>query len=156
MKINRIVITLFLLATLSLSVGLVSAQDMGDPVEPIIVLSNTQAEDPIEFESTRLLVENMRRLGLNVEHSATPWSNYSQIVWFNRLNEPEAFGGDGWQMTAWRMVARPERMDPDEFVFNLFHSSTAENGYNFVGYDNPEYDALAEAQRGESDPEARQ
>src|SRR5690606_35691911 len=43
----------------------------------------------------------------------------------------------------------------DEFVFNLFHSSTAESGYNFVGYSNPEYDALAETQRGETDKEAR-
>jgi peptide/nickel transport system substrate-binding protein len=48
-----------------------------------------------------------------------------------------------WQMTAWRIVARPERMDPDEFVFNLFHSSTAPAGFNFVGYVNPEYDDRA-------------
>jgi peptide/nickel transport system substrate-binding protein len=140
---------------LALSVGIVSAQDLGEPVEKIIVLSNTQAEDPIEFESTRQLVENMRELGLDVEHKAVPWAVYSDVVWFNRLNPPEAEGGDGWQMTAWRMVARPERMDPDEFVFNLFDSSTAESGYNFVGYNNPDYDALAESQRGETDIDAR-
>jgi peptide/nickel transport system substrate-binding protein len=148
-----------LLALLSLMIvvgfGVVSAQDAGAPVEKIIVLSNTQAEDPIEFESARLLVENMRQLGLDVEQKAVPWATYSDIVWFNRLNNPEVMGGDGWQMTAWRMVARPERMDPDEFVFNLFHSSTAAEGYNFVGYNNPDYDALAEAQRGETDPEER-
>jgi peptide/nickel transport system substrate-binding protein len=152
---NKLLTTMVVVACLLLSFGVVSAQDMGAAVETIIVLSNTQAEDPIEFESTRLLVENMRQLGLDVEHRAIPWAQYSEIVWFNRLNEPEVAGGDGWQMTAWRMVARPERMDPDEFVFNLFHSSTAEEGYNFVGYNNPEYDALAEAQRGETDPEAR-
>lgn len=146
---------LALLVVVVLSVGVVSAQE-GAPVEKIIVLSNTQAEDPIEFESARLLVENMKLLGLDVEQKAVPWATYSDIVWFNRLNEPEVFGGDGWQMTAWRMVARPERMDPDEFVFNLFHSSTAEQGYNFVGYNNPEYDALAEAQRGETDDAKRQ
>lgn len=158
MRFNRKVLTkifVFSFILLALSVGLVSAQDAGAPVEKIIVLSNTQAEDPIEFESTRLLVENMRQLGLDVEHKAVPWAVYSDTVWFNRLNEPEAAGGDGWQMTAWRMVARPERMDPDEFVFNLFHSSTAENGYNFVGYNNPAYDALAESQRGETDPDKR-
>jgi peptide/nickel transport system substrate-binding protein len=127
----------------------------GAPVEPIVVLSNTQAEDPIEFESTRLLVENMRQLGLTVEHKAVPWAQYSDIVWFNRAEQPEPAGGTGWQMTAWRMVARPERMDPDEFVFNLFHSSTAEAGYNFVGYISEEYDSLAESQRAETDQEAR-
>ena len=47
----------------------------------------------------------------------------------------------------WRMVGRPERSDPDEFLYNLFHSSTAPTGYNFVGYMNPEYDKLAEQQR---------
>jgi peptide/nickel transport system substrate-binding protein len=135
-----------LLALVFLSFGAAAAQDAGEPVTPIVVLSNVQAADPIEYETTRLLVENMRELGLQVEQRAIPWEQYSEIVWFNR--------GD-WQMTAWRMVARPERMDPDEFVFNLFHSSTAEDGYNFVGYINPEYDALAEAQRGETDPEAR-
>ena len=155
MKFQKVLLSTLMVLFLVLSLSIVSAQEMGDPVEQIIVLSNTQAEDPIEFESTRLLVQNMRELGLNVEHKAVPWATYSNIVWFNRLNEPEAFGGDGWQMTAWRMVARPERMDPDEFVFNLFHSSTAEQGYNFVGYNNPEYDSLAEAQRAETDSEAR-
>jgi peptide/nickel transport system substrate-binding protein len=118
----------------------------GKAVPPVVVLSNAQAADPIEFEMTRLLVENMKQLGLQVEHKAMPWEQQSDLVWFNR---------DKWQMTAWRMVARPERMDPDEFVFNLFHSSTAEKGYNFVGYLNPKYDALAESQRGQTDKEAR-
>jgi peptide/nickel transport system substrate-binding protein len=123
-----------------------------EPAPHIVVLSQTQAEDPIEFEMTRLLVENMTQLGLDAEHRAMPWAQQSDLVWFNRIQSVEE---GGWQMTAWRMVARPERMDPDEFVFNLFHSSTAEAGFNFVGYINPDYDALAEAQRGEADPEKR-
>lgn len=118
----------------------------GESVATITVLSNVQAADPIEFESTRLLVENMRQLGLEVEHRAMPWEQQADLVWFNRLD---------WQMTAWRMVGRPERMDPDEFVVNLFHSSTAENGYNFVGFTSPEYDALAIEQRGITDREER-
>ncbi len=118
----------------------------GQPVPKVVVLSNVQGADPIEFESTRLLVENMRKLGLDVEHRAMPWEQQADLVWYERTN---------WQMTAWRMVGRPERMDPDEFVVNLFHSDTAESGYNFVGYINPEYDALAEAQRAETDPEKR-
>ena len=154
-KLSRVLSVIFVLSMIMVVVAPVSSQTAGEMVEKIVVLSNTQAEDPIEFETTRLLVENMKQLGLDVEHQAVPWATYSNTVWFNRLNEPAAAGGDGWQMTAWRMVARPERMDPDEFVFNLFHSSTAEQGYNFVGYNNADYDALAEAQRGETDPEAR-
>ena len=123
-----------------------TAAPTGEPVPKIVVLSNVQAADPIEFESTRLLVENMRKLGLDVEHRAMPWEQQADLVWYNR---------NDWQMTAWRMVGRPERMDPDEFVVNLFHSSTAEKGYNFVGFKNPEYDELAMKQRGITDPEKR-
>ena len=155
MRIRKLLLVMLIAVLLIQGLSVSMAQEAGAAVEKIVVLSNTQAEDPIEFETTRLLVENMKQLGLDVEQKAVPWATYSNTVWFNRLNEPEAAGGDGWQMTAWRMVARPERMDPDEFVFNLFHSSTAEQGYNFVGYNNPEYDALAEAQRGETDSEAR-
>ena len=50
----------------------------------------------------------------------------------------------------WRMVGRPERSDPDELVFNLFHSSYADKGFNFVGYTNPDYDKIAEEQRRRS------
>lgn len=123
-----------------------AAAPAGQPVPKIEVLSNTQAADPIEFETTRLLVDNMRQLGLDVEQNAMPWDQQSDLVWFER---------DKWQMTAWRMVGRPERMDPDEFVYNLFHSSTAEKGYNFVGFQNEKYDELAAQQRAETDQEAR-
>ena len=75
-----------------------------------------------------------------------PWEQMIQAIWFSR---------DEWDTTAWQMVGRPERSDPDEIVYNLFHSSTAEQGYNFIGYSNPEYDALVEAQRVELDPDAR-
>ncbi len=128
----------------------VSSQEAGEMVPPIVVHSVTQAERPVEFEATRLVVENMKGLGLTVEHRAIPWAQLIDEVWFTREGE------DAWQMTAWRMVGRPERSDPDEFAFNLFHSSGMAEGYNFVGYSNPEYDALAEAQRGELDLEARQ
>src|SRR6185295_2847475 len=53
------------------------------------------------------------------------------------------------------MVGRPERSDPDEFLYNLFHSSNAAKGFNFIGYNNPEYDKLAEKQRTVLDREQR-
>ena len=75
-----------------------------------------------------------------------PWEQMSDIVWYQR---------DNWDATAWQMVGRPERSDPDEILYNLFHSSTAEKGYNFVGYINPDYDAVVEAQRNEIDQAKR-
>ena len=76
-----------------------------------------------------------------------PWEQMSDLVWYQR---------DKWDITAWQMVGRPERGDPDELIFNLFHTSTAEKGYNFVGYNNPAYDEIAAAQRKEIDPAKRQ
>ena len=133
----------------------VTSQSMGEVVPPIIVHSVTQAERPIEYETTRLVVENMRELGLEVEHRAIPWAQLIDEIWYSRTEESSA-ADRPFQMTHWRMVGRPERSDPDEFTYNLFHSSVRDGGYNFIGYNNPEYDALAEAQRVEvGDREAR-
>ena len=155
---SRRVMSLAILAALllSLTVALPAAsQTMGEMVPPIIVHSVTQAERPIEYETTRLVVENMRELGLEVEHRAIPWAQMIDEIWFSRTVD-SAVAERPFQMTHWRMVGRPERSDPDEFTYNLFHSSVRDGGYNFIGYNNPEYDALAEAQRVEvADKEAR-
>ena len=62
-KLKR-VSTLFALLMLVLVLAApATAQTMGEMVPPIIVHSVTQAERPIEYETTRLVVENMRELG---------------------------------------------------------------------------------------------
>ena len=76
-----------------------------------------------------------------------PGQQFNQVVWYERQR---------WDATTWRMVGRPERSDPDELTYNLFVSANAANGYDFVGYNNPEYDKLAQAQREELDLDKRQ
>lgn len=134
------------LVTAGLAQSDVRRQAAGSTVPKVTVLSNVQAADPIEFEMTRLVAENMKQLGLDVEHRAMPWAQQADLVWYRR---------NDWQMTAWRMVGRPERMDPDEFTMNLFHSSTAKDGYNFVGFNNRAYDRIAQEQRRIADPKKR-
>jgi peptide/nickel transport system substrate-binding protein len=75
-----------------------------------------------------------------------PRPQLADLVWNTR---------DKWDMTMWRMVGRPERSDPDEFAYNLFNPETAATGYDFVGYMNPDYMKIAEAQRAELDREKR-
>ena len=148
-KLRRVAVVFVLLLAL-VSLMPVASQTAGEAVPPIIVRSVTQAERPIEYETTRLVVENMRELGLEVEHRAVPWAQLIDEIWYTRT------GDEAWEMTYWRMVGRPERSDPDEFTYNLFHSSVRDGGYNFIGYNNTDYDALAEAQRVEvADKEAR-
>ena len=123
-----------------------SAQDSAQ-IRKLTCLVQPQANVPEEFEAIQLVASQIVELGVDLEVTPMPYDQSSDIVWFQR---------DVWDMTAWQMVGRAERLDPDEFVYNLFHSSTAPEGYNFVGWINTEYDALAEAQRAEIDQAARQ
>ena len=117
------------LATLAAALGAtvlsvpVQAQVAGDPVRKIVLISDTQGAVPQAFQAGQLIAQAWRQLGLDVE--ARPMARQAQtdLVWFNR---------DKWDTTMWRMVGRPERSAPDEMTFNLFHSSTAPRGFNFV------------------------
>ena len=95
------IIALFTLVMMFGMVLPVSSQTAGEAVSTIIVRSVTQAERPIEYETTRLVVENMRELGLDVEHRAIPWAQLIDEIWYTRT------GDEAWEMTYWRMVGRP-------------------------------------------------
>ncbi len=122
------------------------AQQAGDRVRKIVLLSDPQGSAPAAYQAAQLAAQAWRQLGLEVEVRPLPRQQQSQIVWYERQR---------WDTTMWRMVGRPERSDPDELVYNLFHSSTANAGFNFVGYTNPEYDRIAEAQRSAVDAAER-
>ena len=122
------------------------AEAAGDRIRKIVIVSGAQAADPQEFQAAQLIAQEWRKLGLEVEVRGLPRPQVSDIVWYNR---------DKWDVSMWRMVGRPERSDPDELIYNLFHSSTREKGFNFVGYQNPNYDKIAEAQRSEIDQAKR-
>ncbi|MEA2593907.1 MAG: peptide/nickel transport system substrate-binding protein [Thermomicrobiales bacterium] len=115
-------------------------------VRKLQLLTNPQANVPEEFEAAQVAAKQLKEIGITLDVQVADNTQLQDHVWFQR---------DKWDMTMWQMVGRPERLDPDEFVYNLFHSTTAEDGYNFVGYLNPEYDKLAEAQRVEMDREKR-
>src|SRR5262245_61509330 len=132
-----------IIAAVSLSA---TAAAQGEKVRKLVLISGAQAADPQEFQAAQLIAQEWRKLGLEVEVRGLPRPQVSDIVWYNR---------DKWDVTMWRMVGRPERSDPDELVYNLFHSSTREKGFNFVGYQSADYDKIAEAQRVELDQDKR-
>ena len=133
-------------AAAALMTAIVPSSLMAEPIRTIELVTRPQAAQPAEFQFAQIIAQEWRKLGLDVEVNVMPWEQMIQAIWFSR---------DDWDTTAWQMVGRPERSDPDEIVYNLFHSSTAEQGFNFIGYNNPDYDALVEAQRVELDPDAR-
>ncbi len=115
-------------------------------IRKLALTTQDQGSDPKEFEMARYTAEALKAIGLDVELNAMPWEQVSELVWYQRQK---------WDFTLWQMVGRAERSDPDELIYNLFHSSTAEKGYNFVGYNNPAYEKIIEAQRSETDPKKR-
>lgn len=115
-------------------------------IRKIIIYCMPEGESREEYQSTELFVDEIRKLGLDVEIKPLPWAQLDEIIWYER---------DKWDATAWYFTSRPERSDPDELLYNCFHSSTAESGYNFFGYKNTELDKLLEAQRSETDIEKR-
>jgi len=122
------------------------AQGPTERVRKINLYSWPQAALPQSYQAAQLIAQQWRQLGLDVEVKPLQRQAQTQLIWFSR---------DKWDVTMWRMVGRPERSDPDEFLYSLYHSSYAEKGYNFIGYINKEYDALAEKQRTQLDREER-
>ena len=133
-------------AAVALATPAAKAQGAGDKIRPLVLIARPQAVDPAQFQAAQLAAQEWRKLGLKVTLQILPPTQQSTVVWMNRTK---------WDMTTWEMVGRPERSDPDELTYSLFHSSLAPTGYDFVGYVNPEYDHLAEAQRAENDRDKR-
>ncbi len=140
---KKLLTTAFLLAGVAMAGEAFAA---GDQIREIRLTTRPQAAQPQEFQFVQLIAQEWRKLGLDVKVDVMPWEQMADLVWYNR---------DKWDTTGWQMVGRPERSDPDELIYNLFHSSTAPKGYNFIGYNNPELDATVEAQRVETDPDKR-
>jgi peptide/nickel transport system substrate-binding protein len=122
------------------------AAEAGGAIRPLVLICKPQATDPAQYQAAQLCLQEWRKLGLKVSIQVVPATQQSTMVWMNRTK---------WDMTTWEMVGRPERSDPDELTYSLFSSSLADNGYDFVGYRNPAYDKLADAQRAEEDRDKR-
>ena len=91
------------------------AQGPTEKVRKLNLYSWPQAALPQSYQAAQLIAQQWRQLGLDVEVSPLQRQQQTQLIWFSR---------DKWDVTMWRMVGRPERSDPDEFLYNLFHSTT--------------------------------
>jgi len=139
--------TRWLLAGLLAAAPCTVVAQAGDPIRPIVLLTQPQAASPQDFQAAEMAAEAWKQLGLRVTVRPLPGQQFNQIVWYERQR---------WDTTTWQMVGRPERSDPDELTYNLFVSANIANGYNLVGLNSPEYDRLAQAQREELDLGKRQ
>ena len=134
------------LAVLATATTASFAQNVSEKVRKINLYTWPQSNLPQAYQASQLIAQLWRQLGLEVDVKPLQRQAQTQLIWYSR---------DKWDATMWRMVGRPERSDPDEFLYSLFHSSYAEKGYDFIGYVNPEYDRLAEKQRTQVDRDER-
>src|SRR5258708_35415220 len=124
----------------------------GDRVRSLELTADTKDANPNANQAAYLLADMWKKIGLDVKVKETPFKRKLDVVYFDRSS---CEGAACFDMAMWSIVGRPERSDPDEVIYNLFHSSTADKGYNYPGYRNPEYDKYAAAQQVETDPSKR-
>lgn len=114
------------------------------PVAPITFFSPNW---PDFIEIGRLVSNSWSQLGVQVDIKiGTTQSLQAEVIGEHVV--PHAVG------VSWG--GAPDRIDPDYFLTEFFHSRRAvKGGLNYGHYKNPEYDAVADAQRAEMNPDAR-
>lgn len=134
-------------AALLFMTGSTRAQDGRKPGEPVAPLRMMLGDWPEMTELYRILRPNWEKLGVQViAQQASQNSMTAQTT--GEHNAPEMVAG------AWG--GAPDRIDPDFFLTEFFHSSRAvKGGQNFGNYRNPEYDQIVDAQRVEMDEKRR-
>jgi peptide/nickel transport system substrate-binding protein len=147
-RLVRLVPFALLLASLAgaLTVRSGNAADP-QPVAPINLVTWTKAQYPVQYEEASVLAEAWKKLGLDVKIEALNFPN----PLLERVFKTREFDGAILYFTG-----QLERLDPEFYTYNAFHSSRAvEGGWNFSGIMNKDLDRLLEAQRAEYDPGKR-
>ena len=75
-----------------------SAQDAGDAIRPITLLTQPQAAAPQEYQAAQIIADAWRKLGLTVNIRPLPGQEFNQVIWYERQR---------WDATTWQMVGRP-------------------------------------------------
>lgn len=117
------------------------------PIQELKLCTWTKTSYPIEYEETFPIAENWKKLGMKVQVEPLNAPNPCLDVLF-KTHEFDGF-------VVW-FVPQMERMDPDFYTYNAFHSANSiPGGWNMAGFSNKEFDRLAELQRTEYDLDKR-
>ncbi len=122
------------------------AANAGAKVETRQLMTATAKFDPVRPESARLIAQAAKKIGWDVE--ALP-IDYNQ-------NVQKVIMQHDYDMWLVRFTGASIRIDPNVFIWQAHHSSQfKKGGYNWMGYENPELNRLAEAQQREMNVEKR-
>lgn len=120
----------------------------GELVPDVRIFSSLPEANQVNYEAAKMIEAEWEALGISVDNRPTEFNTLVSILY-----------GDDQDFDAYTIGwgGRVDRIDPDMFIHSIFHSSNANaGGNNTTGFMNDEYDVLADAQREEMDPAARQ
>ncbi len=117
----------------------------GEKVPAIELITTTEAYDPIRYETAFLIADSWKQLGLDVNVRPMEFSTILQRFYNEQDFDMVILGWSG----------RVERLDPQHFLGTLHSGQSTLGGNNPGGYNNPEYDALFDAQQAEFDVQER-
>ncbi len=123
-------------------------QRLGIPVQKIVIITTTEADDPQRWAAVQAIAEEWRKLGFEVEVIGLEPSQVDKKCYYEWDFDVCVFG---WG-------ARIDRLDPNLFLSLITTGEIGEKGQganNPTGYSNPEYDKLYEEQRRTLDIEKR-
>lgn len=124
------------------TVAPVMAQERVPSVE---ILTTTESYDPIRYEGAFIVAEAWRELGLDVTVRPMEFSTLLDRFYSQQDFDAAVVGWSG----------RVDRLDPQFFLGTLDSRQAVMGANNPGGYENPEYDALYDAQSREFDIDAR-
>ncbi len=107
----------------------------------IKILTPPADYDPIRAQAGLMIAKQMKDIGINADSVAM---DFGTIV--ERINT-RSFD---MYILGWRIGS-----DPTDFLYAFFHSSTAEAGQNYPGYQNSSFDAIIDEARETGDEDAR-
>lgn len=123
-------------------------EELGERVEEVHFVTWTQSGSPDVFEASRIISSELEALGLEVDLDP---QEFPQPIISTLFDERE------FDISMIGYVGEPSRLDPSFWVNTSLHSDQIPaGGWNFPGYDNPDFDQLSEEQQRELDVDRRQ
>lgn len=124
--------------------------DLGELVPKVTITSTTPEENQVLYESALMLADEWEELGIDVEVKPMETNALLDVMY-------SAGAEHDFDVVTGEWTGRAERLDPDMFIYSLYHSSNIDPGKNnALGFANDDYDKAAEAQRVAMDPDERQ
>ncbi|TYL38522.1 ABC transporter substrate-binding protein [Natronococcus pandeyae] len=123
------------------------ADELDEEVPEIHLVAPTAGTNPFRNELASIIADNWEEIGFEVDLEELEFGAHVDKAVVQQDFDASLLGWGG----------TPERIDPHTFIYDMHHSNnTAEGGRNTPGYENDEYDELAELQVTQVDEDERQ